>query len=330
MLEAVGQPETGATLAGSTRQQGHPYYATARLWDDGVIEPRDTRDVLGLALSATAPTRRSSRSPRPLPDVAPGGGEAVRTRQASRACRTAPSRRRADGRPVAREYAAVGPPPAGDQAARRAASSASVTSTRSDRASMSIADRVAVADDRERPAAGRLGRHVADHQAARGAREAPVGDERHGLPEPGADDGARDAEHLAHARPARRPLVADDEHVARLHAPPSARRSRTPPRSRTPAPARDCRRALGARELHDRPVRREVAAQRVQRAARLERRRGGGEHLAVGLRARPPVDRRRACRPAPPGASPSICPPAISARDARRASRPRLCMSSAT
>jgi 3-methylcrotonyl-CoA carboxylase beta subunit len=32
-------------------RQGHPYYATARLWDDGVIAPQDTRRVLGLALS---------------------------------------------------------------------------------------------------------------------------------------------------------------------------------------------------------------------------------------------------------------------------------------
>lgn len=33
-------------------KQGHPYYATARLWDDGVIDPADTRMMLGLALSA--------------------------------------------------------------------------------------------------------------------------------------------------------------------------------------------------------------------------------------------------------------------------------------
>jgi 3-methylcrotonyl-CoA carboxylase beta subunit len=33
-------------------RQGHPYYATARLWDDGVIDPVDTRRVLGLAISA--------------------------------------------------------------------------------------------------------------------------------------------------------------------------------------------------------------------------------------------------------------------------------------
>ena len=33
--------------------QGHPYYASARLWDDGVIDPADTRTVLELALAAT-------------------------------------------------------------------------------------------------------------------------------------------------------------------------------------------------------------------------------------------------------------------------------------
>ena len=34
--------------------QGHPYYASARLWDDGVIDPADTRRVLGLALATAA------------------------------------------------------------------------------------------------------------------------------------------------------------------------------------------------------------------------------------------------------------------------------------
>ncbi len=33
--------------------QGHPYYASARLWDDGIIDPRDTRQVLGLGISAS-------------------------------------------------------------------------------------------------------------------------------------------------------------------------------------------------------------------------------------------------------------------------------------
>jgi 3-methylcrotonyl-CoA carboxylase beta subunit len=34
--------------------EGNPYYSTARLWDDGIIEPNDTRAVLGLALGAVA------------------------------------------------------------------------------------------------------------------------------------------------------------------------------------------------------------------------------------------------------------------------------------
>lgn len=34
--------------------EGHPYYASARIWDDGIIAPEDTRMVLGLSLAATA------------------------------------------------------------------------------------------------------------------------------------------------------------------------------------------------------------------------------------------------------------------------------------
>ncbi|MCP4286984.1 MAG: methylcrotonoyl-CoA carboxylase, partial [Gammaproteobacteria bacterium] len=32
--------------------EGNPYYSTARLWDDGILDPTETRQVLGLALSA--------------------------------------------------------------------------------------------------------------------------------------------------------------------------------------------------------------------------------------------------------------------------------------
>lgn len=32
--------------------QGNPYYASARMWDDGIIDPADTRTVLGLSISA--------------------------------------------------------------------------------------------------------------------------------------------------------------------------------------------------------------------------------------------------------------------------------------
>jgi 3-methylcrotonyl-CoA carboxylase beta subunit len=42
-------------------EQGHPYYATARLWDDGIIDPADTRRVLALGLSAAQNA--------PVPDV---------------------------------------------------------------------------------------------------------------------------------------------------------------------------------------------------------------------------------------------------------------------
>jgi 3-methylcrotonyl-CoA carboxylase beta subunit len=41
-----------APLRRQYEEQGHPYYATARLWDDGIIEPGQTRRVLGLSLSA--------------------------------------------------------------------------------------------------------------------------------------------------------------------------------------------------------------------------------------------------------------------------------------
>ena len=42
--------------------QGHPYYASARLWDDGIIKPADTRMVLGLGLSTAlnAPVEKTN------------------------------------------------------------------------------------------------------------------------------------------------------------------------------------------------------------------------------------------------------------------------------
>ena len=43
--------------------QGHPYYATARLWDDGIIDPVDTRKVLGQAISASMNRPRVSDTP---------------------------------------------------------------------------------------------------------------------------------------------------------------------------------------------------------------------------------------------------------------------------
>jgi 3-methylcrotonyl-CoA carboxylase beta subunit len=42
-----------APIRDQYEHQGHPYYASARLWDDGIIDPADTRQVLGLSLSAS-------------------------------------------------------------------------------------------------------------------------------------------------------------------------------------------------------------------------------------------------------------------------------------
>jgi 3-methylcrotonyl-CoA carboxylase beta subunit len=51
-----------APIRAQYEQQGHPYYASARLWDDGVIDPADSRMVLGLGLSAAlnAPIEKTS------------------------------------------------------------------------------------------------------------------------------------------------------------------------------------------------------------------------------------------------------------------------------
>ncbi|MCW4353641.1 methylcrotonoyl-CoA carboxylase [Hoyosella sp. YIM 151337] len=43
-----------APIRDQYERQGNPYYSTARLWDDGIIDPADTRTVVGLALSACA------------------------------------------------------------------------------------------------------------------------------------------------------------------------------------------------------------------------------------------------------------------------------------
>jgi len=67
-LEAQGKswPEAEeeafkAPLRAQYETQGHPYYASARLWDDGIIDPVETRRTLGLAISAAlnAPIERT-------------------------------------------------------------------------------------------------------------------------------------------------------------------------------------------------------------------------------------------------------------------------------
>jgi 3-methylcrotonyl-CoA carboxylase beta subunit len=68
-LKGSGDEAAIAELDRRTRaqfeEQSDPYYATARLWDDGIIEPAQTRDVLGLCLSLSADEPRD-RSARPV------------------------------------------------------------------------------------------------------------------------------------------------------------------------------------------------------------------------------------------------------------------------
>src|SRR5690606_22762060 len=49
---AEDEAEFKAPIRAQYEKEGHPYYATARLWDDGIIMPADTRRVLALGLSA--------------------------------------------------------------------------------------------------------------------------------------------------------------------------------------------------------------------------------------------------------------------------------------
>ncbi len=50
---AAAEEAFKAPIREQYERQGHPYYASARLWDDGIIDPKDTRRVLALALAAT-------------------------------------------------------------------------------------------------------------------------------------------------------------------------------------------------------------------------------------------------------------------------------------
>ena len=122
---------------------------------------------------------------------------------------------------------------------------------------------------------------MADHQPARGAGEAPVGDQRHRLAEAGADDRAGHAEHLAHPRPAARPLVADHRHVARLD------RAAGDRGHRVLLAVEDARRAavVGAlvpRHLDHAALRRQVALEYHQPAGRLERVLDGVDDVLAG------------------------------------------------
>ena len=60
-MNAAEAAEFKAPILAKYESEGNPYYSTARLWDDGVIDPADTREVLGLALSVTLNAPREEK-----------------------------------------------------------------------------------------------------------------------------------------------------------------------------------------------------------------------------------------------------------------------------
>ena len=52
-LSPEQEAQIGEPVRAKYVEEGHPYYAAARLWDDGIIDPADTRTVVALALSAS-------------------------------------------------------------------------------------------------------------------------------------------------------------------------------------------------------------------------------------------------------------------------------------
>ena len=63
-MSAAEQERLTAPILAKYDEEGSPYYSTARLWDDGVLDPAETRDVLGLALAAALT--------QPIPDTRVG------------------------------------------------------------------------------------------------------------------------------------------------------------------------------------------------------------------------------------------------------------------
>jgi 3-methylcrotonyl-CoA carboxylase beta subunit len=52
-FSAVEESALRQPILDQYEHQGHPFYSSARLWDDGVIDPAQTREILGLAISAS-------------------------------------------------------------------------------------------------------------------------------------------------------------------------------------------------------------------------------------------------------------------------------------
>jgi 3-methylcrotonyl-CoA carboxylase beta subunit len=63
-LSAEDEDAIRAPILEKYEREGSPYYSTARLWDDGILDPADTRQALALGLSAAYNA--------PIPDVSFG------------------------------------------------------------------------------------------------------------------------------------------------------------------------------------------------------------------------------------------------------------------
>lgn len=59
-LDAMQSNELKRPILDKYEHEGHPYYSTARLWDDGILDPAETRTVLGLALSVVLKAPKTS------------------------------------------------------------------------------------------------------------------------------------------------------------------------------------------------------------------------------------------------------------------------------
>ena len=75
-LDTDAEEAFKAPIIAQYERQGSPYYSTARLWDDGIIDPAETRRVIGMALAVSADSYGLRLDPgadpllRHFPDVA--------------------------------------------------------------------------------------------------------------------------------------------------------------------------------------------------------------------------------------------------------------------
>lgn len=71
----IRDPTKHSSLKSEIEEQSTALYATARLWDDGIIRPTDTRDTVGLALALSAREHRYGRAGRSAQTTWDGDGK---------------------------------------------------------------------------------------------------------------------------------------------------------------------------------------------------------------------------------------------------------------